>query len=740
MKQAGSFFRLGAFIYKLRIPVICLWVVMMLACIPFITQIMTPFKTSGFVDETSKSYKTDQFLDKELGLRANRILISYSSEKLRATSALFKKKIKKSLSDLDRFPFKHDIIYPNSQNKQISKDKHTSYVLVTFKLKEPLTQQQITQFRTLIKKPANMKMTFGGEPVFIEDVNLQTQKDLYNADIIAVPVSIIILILIFGSIVAALIPIILGGGAALIILTSLYFLAQELTLSIFTVNIALLLGLCLSLDYSLFIISRFREELIRKKSVPVAMAVTLGTAGKAVFFSGLAIFISLSVLLFFPINIIFSVGVGGLVAVFVAVFIAIIILPAILSVLKTNINRLPVRVLKQDADNNSHVWRWLAKKVVNHPIIYFLFILIVLLFLGYPFLKVKLGITDTLVLPEHSQSRLFFNEYKTKFNEHELTPILLVVTSRHDKILSETSLSKLYDFAKKLKANTAIAEVNSIVTTDKTLSKKQYYYLYKSEKKNSNQNIKELLKLTSKDNFTLMSIVSKYPPNSVKTKALITELKAMNPGRGLSLQVTGVPVNNSDVLAKITNLFPYALIWIIVLNYFILLILLRSIFLPLKAILMNIISLSASYGVLVFIFQEGYLHEYLNFSPQGMLDTSLLIIIFCVLFGFSMDYEVFLLTRIKEYYEQTNDNKKSIINGIDKSSRIITSAAIIVIFLCGSFMVADVLMVKEFGLGIAVAIFVDAFLVRTILVPSTMVLLGRWNWYLPQWLNKIIPK
>lgn len=694
----------------------------------------------GFVDEISKSYKTDQFLDKELGRRANRILISYSSEQLKTTSPLFLKKIKRSLSDLEQLPFKHDIIYPNKQNKQISKDKHTAYVLVTFQIKEPITKQQLTQFMVLIKKPSNMSMTFGGEPVFIEDVNQQTQKDLYNADIVAVPVSIIILIFIFGSIVAALIPIILGAGAALIILTSLYFLAQELTLSIFTVNIALLLGLCLSLDYSLFIISRFREELVRKKSVASAMTTTLGTAGKAVFFSGLAIFISLSALLFFPINILFSVGVGGLVAVFVAVFIAIIILPAILSVLKANINRLPVRTFKQNTQHSSRIWRWIANKVVSYPVTYFLFILILLLSLGYPFLKVKLGITDTHVLPNHSQSIQFFNEYKLKFNEHELTPILLVVTSRHNKILSEKSLSKLYEFTKKLKENPAIAEVNSIVTTDNKLSKKQYYYLYKSAKKSDNQDIRELLKATTKDNFTLMSIVSKHPVNSAQTRALITELEAMDPGRGLSLQVTGVPVSNADVLAKISSLFPYALIWIIVLNYFILLILLRSLFLPLKAILMNIISLCASYGVLVFIFQEGYLHQYLNFSPQGMLDTSLLIIIFCVLFGFSMDYEVFLLTRIKEYYEETNDNKISIINGIDKSSKIITSAAIIVIFLCGSFMVADVLMVKEFGLGIAVAIFVDAFLVRSILVPSTMVLLGKWNWYLPQWLNKIIPK
>lgn len=738
MESKDSFFRLGVFIYKKRIFIISLWIVMMLACIPFIPHIMTPFKTTGFVDDTSNSVKTDKYLEKELGYRNNQILISYSSDTLLATKSLFLQRIKNSLSDINEFPIKHNITYPDQHNKLISKDKHTAYAVITFKKSTALTNEELTQFKKLVKKPAKMNMRLGGEPIFIQDVNKQTQKDLYKADMVAAPISIIIMILIFGSIVAAFVPIILGGSCALLILTSLYFLGQAFTLSIFTLNIALLLGLCLSLDYSLFIISRFRDELVKKKSMSHVVASTISTAGKAVFFSGLAVFISISVLVFFPINILFSVGVGGLVAVFVAVFISIIILPAILSLLKTNINLLPVTFFKNKKQKGPHFWAWLAQKVVKRPLLYFFCILTILLALGYPFLSVKIGIADSHILPAHSESRLFFDDYKLKFNENNLTPILVVIKSSDNKILSKSTLSKLFDFDEKLQKNPSISKVNSIISSDADLSKKQYYYLYQSDK-NQNTTVKQLLKNTTGEHFTVMSVVSKFPVNSPETKALIKQLEQMKPGKGLSLQVTGIPVNNAEVLSKIATLFPYALIWIIVLTYIILLILLKSLFLPLKAILMNMISLVASYGVLVFIFQQGYLHEYLNFSPQGMLDTSLLIIIFCAIFGFSMDYEVFLLTRIKEFYEQTHDNNKSIISGIDKSSRIITSAAIIVIFLCGSFMVADVLMVKEFGLGIAVAIFVDAFLVRSILVPSTMVLLKKWNWYLPKWLNKIIP-
>ena len=211
----------------------------------------------------------------------------------------------------------------------------------------------------------------------------------------------------------------------------------------------------------------------------------------------------------------------------------------------------------------------------------------------------------------------------------------------------------------------------------------------------------------------------------------VLRIKAPPP---LKLQLTGTPVSNVEVLNSISRVLPYAILWIMVFTYLILLILLRSLFLPIKAILMNILSLCACYGALVLVFQDGYLHDWLNFEPQTTLDISLLVIIFCALFGFSMDYEVFLLSRIKEHYELSGDNDKSIIFGIEHSSRIITSAALIVIVICCSFLVADVLMVKAFGLGIAVAIFVDAFLIRTILVPATMALMKKWNWYLPKWL------
>jgi len=741
MNQEKTIFSsIGHFIYRFRVAFIVTWVLITALCVPFIPDILTPFKSTGFVAERAESTVAQQFLNKNLSYtRDNRFLVLYDSSHLRTTSKTFHKKIKYSLSGLKNFPIEHEIIYPEDNPQQISKNKHAAYAVLLFKSTEPMSSSMLKQLEKTIKTPKKMTMHLGGERVFTEGINEQTQKDLYQADAVAVPVTMVVLILIFGTLVATLIPMCLGGGCALIILTALYFLGNIFTLSIFTLNLALLLGLCLSLDYSLFIIFRFRSELKQQASVLDAITVTFATAGRAIFFSGLAVFVSLSALLLFPINILFSIGTGGLVAVFIAVMIALTLLPAVLSVVHHGINRLAIRKIQPEESSKYHLWRELAKIVVSKPLSFFFLSLSVLLLLAYSFLNVNFGISDFKIVPKHSESRLFFDEFEKNFSKTELSPILLIVSTKHGSMLSARHVSQLYDFTRKLEKNKKIERVGSIVTTKPRLLRRQYQEVYMSSEQRDSTGIKQLLATTTGKHFSLIRVITKYDADSPQTKALIKELRAMNPGKGLKLQITGVPVQNLDVMQAIIDVFPYAVIWVMGLTYLILLLLLRSLFLPLKAIFMNVLSISACYGVLVFIFQEGHFHQLLNFEPQGMLDVTLVIIIFCAIFGFSMDYEVFLLTRIQEHYKKTHDNKSSIVFGIAQSSRIITSAALIVICLCGSFMTADVLMVKEFGLGIAVAIAVDAFIIRTLLVPSTMVLIKSWNWYLPKWLDKLLP-
>jgi RND superfamily putative drug exporter len=731
---------MGRWLYRLRWPIIGLWLLFVLACSPFLPSLMTVFKNTSFTDDHADSAKAEKYLDQNLEYNpSNKFIIIYTSKQLLATNPLFLKKLKQSLEGLKTFPIKSRVIYPDTNNKHVSKNKHSAYVVVMFHSKTPFNEALLKRFKQRIKVPKNMSLQLGGKPVFEESITQQTQKDLFKADFIAAPMAIITLLLVFGTVVAAMLPVVLGGIGAISILTLLYGLGHFVTLSIFTINIALLLGLCLSLDYSLFFISRFRDELNKNPVIEEAIAITQSTAGKAIFFSGLAVFASLSALLLFPVNILFSVGVGGLTAVLIAMLLSITLLPAILSVLHERINALPVRSLTKNNNQYASKWGWLAQNVVKHRVFFFFSTMVFLLALGFPLFSAKFGIFDLRILPQHSEARNFFDRYIEQFKEPELTPINMLVRMQPGKTLSNSNLSKLYNLATKIEDNPKVAEVDSIVTTTPRLTEAQYYHLYQSPKQ-LDQNLKSLLITTTGTHFTVLSIISKKPSNALETKQLINDLHSLTVPKKLRLQLTGTPVSNQDVLDTIWRILPYALLWTILFSYLILLLLLRSLFLPFKAILMNILSLSACYGALVLIFQDGYLHHLLHFDPQGMLDISLVVIIFCALFGFSMDYEVFLLSRMKEAYDISGDNDQSIVTGMEKSGRIITSAALIVIVLCGAFLVADIVMVKAFGLGIAVAVFVDAFIIRSLLVPATMALVKSWNWYLPAWMDKILPK
>ncbi len=737
--KTDLFYGLGKLIYKLRWFVIVFWIALIAISIPFTPYIMDPFKDVGFKDPRSQSTTANNVLNKKLGYSYNQFIIIYSSDKWLATDPSYLDEIKSSLSRLDKIHVKHQIIYPTVNNKQISKNKHKAYAVVLFKSEQEVDEKLLKQFKSSVKQPENLTMKIGGEPIFLDDTKVQTQIDLYSAEFIATPVAMITMLIVFGSVVAASIPIFLGGISAFLTLMTLFVLGHLFSLSVFTINIALLVGLCLILDYALLIINRFRDELCLGCTTEEAIAITQATAGKAVFFSALAVFISLSALLLFHINVLFSVGMGGLAAVFVALATAFLLLPAVLSILSQRINLLALPFMRQNNLHENPFCRWLVMKVVRFKYAFFSVILVALLIMGYPFLSVEFGISNFKILPKTLQSRQVFDTFSKEFGEMKLSPIIVIVQSPHENILDKSSIRSLYHFVTKLKNDSRIEKVESIVSTEPRLTLQQYQMLYAQPKNRLPEDLQKLLQISTSKNLTTITVVSKYPSFSRATMDLIKELRAAKLEKKMTIQLTGASANIIDVLDSIAKTFPYALLWIMGFTYITLLFVLRSVVLPLKAIITTVLSLFASYGILVLVFQMGYMHEWLNFEPQGMLDISLLIIIFCALFGISMDYEVFLLTRIKECYEQTNDTTQSIIFGIERSWKIITSAAIIVIFLCLSFMSADVLIVKAFGLGIAIAVAVDAYIIRTILVPATMAILGKWNWYLPKWLDIILP-
>ncbi len=742
------FYNLGKWITRHKWAVIAVWVVAVAVALPFVPRVIEPLKTGGFADPSLESSQAAALLQEKLGYSTSTLVIFYQPKdpNLKITDTRLTDEIQASLVNLIKSPIKAQVSSFIANPRQVSADGRTAYVVVTLEADGETATKRLPEIRPLIQQPPSLKMTVGGGLAFYEDVEFVSQRDLQRAELVAFPVAIIALVLVFGSVVAGGLPVAVGGVGVLIILAGLFGLGHLTEISIFAVNLATLLGLGLGLDYSLFLTSRFREELAKGRPVDEAIAITLATAGKAVTFSGLTVMIGLSGTLLFKINILVSVGIAGFVVVFVSVLAAITLLPAILMLVGPRINALSVSGLfgrkqnVQAANSNHGFWAWLAHLVMKRPITFFVPTLALLVLLGLPFLNVRFSSPDASVLPGDVPSRQAYDILKSEFVESEVSPILVVVrTPNKGSIISPDNVYYLYDFAQKIQQDPRVARVDSIVTVEPRLSKVQYQTFYTDPTKIQDIFLQEYLKAYSNGDTTLLAVVSKSSPNSQETQNLVAKLRNSTVGNGLTVQVTGSTAGIMDVVESIYGTFPLAVSIIVLSTYFVLLILLRSVVLPLKAILMNALSLLASYGMLVWVFQEGNLSNLLNFKPLGLIEPSLPIILFCTLFGLSMDYEVFLLSRIKENYDHTHDNTASVALGLQKSGKIITSAALIVVLVCLSFVTADIVLVKALGLGVAVAVGLDATIVRALLVPATMRLLGQWNWYCPQWLQKILP-
>ncbi|HLY30224.1 MAG TPA: MMPL family transporter, partial [Ktedonobacterales bacterium] len=564
------------------------------------------------------------------------------------------------------------------------------------------------------------------------------------------------LLLVFRSVIAAGLPAAVGGCSVVVSLALLYLIASYTPISTFALNITTLFGLGLGVDYSLFMVSRFREELARGRDVPDAVAVTMSTAGRAVFFSGLAVSIGLLGLTIFPLNMLRSVGLGGLLTVAFSILAATTLLPALLGVIGRHVNALPVRLPRlfgrnaaqrtttasangaSPAQEENGFWHRLALGVMRHPLAVFTPVLLFLVLLGVPFLSVRLAAPDASILPPTVKSRAAYDTLTQQYDQSATTPIIIAVKT-HNSPLTPANLQALDQYVRRLQADPRVLSVMSIVSLDPRLTLAQYELMYSHPQLIADPFISRELTALAGQRITMVQVYSKYSMLDTRSESLVLAIRNTAPPDGLSILVDGGTAGVIDYVNTLYDAFPWALLLVATITYLVLMFLFRSLVLPLKAILMNALSIAASYGALVFIFQQGHFSNLLNFTPLGYVEASSPILMFCALFGLSMDYEVFLLSRIREAHEQTHDNAKSVALGLERSGAIITSAAAIVILVSSAFATADMVIVKALGVGMAIAVLLDATLVRGLLVPATMRLLGEINWWWPWPFNRILP-
>ena len=598
--------------------------------------------------------------------------------------------------------------------------------------------------------PEGMQKWVTGNLAIDVTFDMTLKKELIEAELISGPITLIILLLIFGSLIAAGLPVMTGVYtviSAVGIVTGLTYIFDDIT--IYANNIVSLLGIGLSVDYSLFIVNRFREELRRGHEHRTAIAMTSETAGRAILFSGLTVIAGLSGMLVFQNTSLPSLGWGGICATFVALTSSIVLLPALLSLLGDRVNSLKVPFSFNDKSGEDGFWSWIANRVMKRPLVVLIPSMMVLLVAGSPFLQAEWGLTSWRALSPDDEARNGLELIDEKWvQDVSNTATLVFEVDTDSDIFSEQNLRDLYALSKEILLIDNTMYVYSYAHFDAEMTADQVVDFWDdSGDENLTQQEQIMIELqrngliesTVGNDVVIMVVGISGEQSSEESREVVKEIRSIDSRHeqfagAAVVNVAGFAAYNQDVLDAVIDGLPVALGFILLASYILIFMQVRSVILPLKAIVMNILSVSASFGVLVWVFQMGNGAELMNFTPQP-IDPTTPVMIFAILYGLSMDYEVLMLSRIHEEWERTGDNNKAVAVGLQKSGRIITSAALVMITVFSAFGISSISLMKQFGLMLALGVAVDATIVRALVVPATMRLMGDLNWWTPKWLG-----
>jgi RND superfamily putative drug exporter len=817
------------------------WAVVLVTAALFAPKLGGQLKGGGFEGSGRDSELAKDLMVEKFGLPRATLAIVFESDKLSARSEEYQRAEAEALEPLRNMEQIRSVsTYADTNDKRfLSENGNKTYALVGFNVSVGETQSLVDEVRRKVRSDELTTYVTGPSAVYL-DITNASAEDIRRAEKYALPVALVILVIAFGTLVAAGVPILIGGVSVLTALAALFFLAGVYDMSVYVLSIATMLGLGLGIDYALLAVSRFREEL-ENYPIPEAVSRTVATAGRSIFFSGLAVLIGLSGLLFFPFMFIRSIGVAGVLVVFVSVFAALTLLPAVLGVLGHKVNALAVR--RNRGAVGAGFWGRSAEAVMQHPLLVILIVGAILCALLYPVTHMKIGIPEASVLPGEYESRAGDDILKHEFDYASLSPMQIVATVPEGPLGAE-GLEDIKQLGESVRETEGVQSLESIYTIGETaareyaegvsearkeaeaeargridaLVEERYNQLEQEqvqveveeqtsqlvadqgalppgaeeqiraqvepevrrrlEESGAREEIRadvesevqqrvdeqvpnlpdgisangeitaegvaNYLKLPeareseelqdAKDDFvagdlTLLRSVTEASPYVGAARDAVGDVRSIEPPEGVSFLVGGLSAGQKDFISSVYGKAPYAVAFVLGVTYLVLLYTFRSVILPLKAVAVNILSLTASFGAMVFVFQDGNFSKVLNFTPLGFVDATLPILIFCTIFGVSMDYEVFLLSRIREAYENGDSNTASVAKGLVSTAGIITSAAAIIIVVTGAFAFSSVIITKAIGLGLAVAVFVDATIIRILLVPATMRILGDWNWW-----------
>jgi trehalose monomycolate/heme transporter len=711
----GPFARLGHVVFRRRRWVLAGAGAFLAFAATWGTGVFGSMISSGFETPGSESAKALTSVEDTVGRDAADVVVLYRDGGRTVDDARFRDDVRTHLADLPPDLVASTTTWWSTDERSdalVSRDRTQTYAVLHLvgSDDDALMSAYDALEPRLRDAPAGLTVRLGGNEAIASDITSQVSEDIGRAEQLSLPIVMVLLVVVFGGLTAASLPLAIGGLAILGSFTMLRLLTLTTDVSIFSINIVTMLGLGLAIDYALFVVSRFREELRGGATTEDALVRTMSTAGRTVAFSGLTVAISLASLLLFPQVFLRSMGFGGMAAVLVAMVGALTVLPALLAVLGHRVDSLRLRVprrLRRTAsrpqtavgiEGQPHArdgaWARLAHSVMRRPVAYVAVIVPVLLLAGSPFLHVQFGGVDHRALPAGTESRVVAETLLTDFPGGGTLTIDPVVTFASGTV-DDASLSAYLDRLR------ALGGVRSVAIAGQ------------------------------KDGTAVLSVRYGFEGISSEARDLVGQVRAVPAPSGADVLVGGRAADLRDLLASLSGTLPWMGLFVLGVTLLLLFLAFGSVVLPVKAVVMNVLSLSASFGALVWIFQEGHLSGLLGFESTGAVEATQPILMLAMAFGLSMDYEVFLLSRIREQWDRTGDNTLAVANGLQRTGKIITSAALLLVVVIGAFATSGIVFIKMIGVGMIIAIVIDAAIVRTLLVPATMRLLGRWNWWAP---------
>ena len=707
--HTGFFGRLGLGAHRGRWWVLVLTALFAVFASVWGLGVFSDVSESGFEDPNSESARAMDVLQDELGHDDIDIIAVHHSDEMQVDNPSFAAAVERISEELpqdvvaDHETYLDEDLSDVERGMRVSEDMNSTYTTIT--LAGKTHEERLQQFdeAAAVLQAGPLETELGG-PIAVEhELSNTAESDIVRAELITLPLLLLLLVLIFGGLIAGLVPVAVGGLAILGSLTVLRALTHVTEVSVFAINVATLLGLGLAIDYGLFMVSRFREELHKGREVHDAVRRTVDTAGRTVAFSGIIVGIAFSGLLFFPQPILQSIGWGGIAVVLFDLLAALVFLPALMSVVGHRIDHLklplPGRTATGRIEESQGTWARLARKVMRGPTVSLVAVCCVLAAFTSGLASADLGSTDQRYLPTDAESRVAMESMDEDFPAGQVGRI-------HVAVVGSTTEEGLEEYVERLDA------LPGALRTD--------------------------IHRTGED-IAHIEIAYQGQTDDEDVTELVQDVRAEpEPDGAEETLVGGVAAMQSDNLDAIVEATPITVTFIITATLVLLFLAFGSVVLPIKAVLIGAMSLGASLGVVIWGFQDGHFAGLLGFEPIGTIDPTYLVLILLVSFGLAMDYELFLLSRVREEYLRSGDNTRSVQLGLQRTGRIITSAALllgVVLMAMGS---SGLLFLKIIGVGLALAVLVDATLVRAVMVPATMRLLGNLNWWLPRplrWLH-----